>query len=231
MSLYSGVTGQVKAKIGGGADTAVAHINNFSVDISVDLAEVASLGRPYKEKVPGIKDWKAKADGAADFGTGGQKPLLDAMDAGTPIEASFYLGAGTYFKGDAYIDAFSTSLAADGTAQASISLSGTGGVILTADTVPTELGELDVTSVAGAVQGGTVLAVTPESPGASNSYIYKLGTAYISFSLGDILSAGWTAFTTNEIAAGTATKVTVAEVVTATGAAVGRGIATLVKKA
>lgn len=92
------------------------------------------------------------------------------------------------------------------------------------------LEELDVTSAAGAVSGGTVLTVDPASAGTGNKYVYKMGASYTTFDYDDTLT-GWTDFTTDEIAAGAATKVTVAKVVTATGKARGRGIAALVKRA
>lgn len=104
-------------------------------------------------------------------------------------------------------------------------------LIFRLDTTPVTLSELDVTSAAGEVAGGTLLTVDPASAGTGNKYVYKLGTAYTAFEYDDTLTTGWTDFTTDEIAASTNTKVTVAKVVTATGKARGRGIAVLVKKA
>lgn len=104
-------------------------------------------------------------------------------------------------------------------------------LIVKLETVPSTLGELDVTSAAGTEKvGDTVITVNPATPGEGNKYVYKLGTSYVSFKYDDTLTTGWTDLTEDAIAAGTATKVTVAEVVSATGKARARGIAVLVKK-
>lgn len=91
------------------------------------------------------------------------------------------------------------------------------------------LGELDVTSAAGENSGGTKLTVDPVAAGTGNSYVYKLAKKYEAFDYDDTIT-GWTAFTTNEIAAGANTHATVAEI-TAGGKARARGIAKLTKKA
>lgn len=131
--LYTGVTGKLSTKIGAATATDVAHISNWSVDLSREMLESVSFGGDgYKEKIPSIKDWTASSDGDADFATAsGQKALLDAYEAGTVVEASFYLDTTTFFKGDAYIESLSISHAADGKAEISISLSGSGGILLT----------------------------------------------------------------------------------------------------
>lgn len=131
--LYSGVTGKISIKKGAAQAKDIVHMSSFSVELSKEMIEVASFGNDYKEKIPGIKDWTASADGAADFATtSGQKDLLDAFEDGSKVEASFYLDTNTFFKGDAYIESLSISHAADGSAEVSINLSGAGGVVLTA---------------------------------------------------------------------------------------------------
>jgi len=104
-------------------------------------------------------------------------------------------------------------------------------LIFKLETVPSTLGELDVTSVAGTATNGTIINVDPATPEAGNKFVYKLGTAYATFAYDATLTTGWTEFNSGaEIAAGTSTKITVAEV-TADGRARKRGIAVLVKKA
>lgn len=98
---------------------------------------------------------------------------------------------------------------------------------------PPVFSELDVTSAAGSVAvNDTVITVDPASAGTGNKYVYKLGTSsYTSFAYDDVLTTGWTDLAAGGlVAAGTSTKITVALVVSATGAARGRGIAALVKK-
>lgn len=98
-------------------------------------------------------------------------------------------------------------------------------------TVPSTLGELDVTSVAGTTAANdTVISVDPATPAEGNKFVYKLGASYTTFAYDATLTTGWTEFdSADEIAAGTSTKITVAEV-TKDGKARKRGIAVLVKK-
>ena len=68
----------------------------------------------------------------ADFSaTSGQDDLLTAYENGTKLTFGFYLDATKYFTGDAYIESLSISHDAEGVAEISISVSGTGGVVLT----------------------------------------------------------------------------------------------------
>lgn len=105
-------------------------------------------------------------------------------------------------------------------------------LIFKIETVPSTLGELDVTSVVGTTAANdTIINVDPATPTTGNKFVYKLGTAYTTFAYDATLTTGWTEFDSeDEIAAGTSTKITVAEV-TADGRARKRGIAVLVKKA
>ncbi|MFT3951179.1 MAG: phage tail tube protein [Oscillospiraceae bacterium] len=133
--LYSGVTGKISIKKGAGTATTVAHMASWSVELTKELIDVASFGLDYKERVPSIKDWTASSDGAADFATtSGQKDLVQAFEDGAVLEATFYLDATTFFKGDCFIESLSIEHAADGKADVSISLSGSGGVTLTVPT-------------------------------------------------------------------------------------------------
>ena len=104
-------------------------------------------------------------------------------------------------------------------------------LIFKIETVPSTLGELDVTSVAGTTAANdTIINVDPATPTTGNKFVYKLGTSYTTFAYDATLTTGWTEFESgDEIAAGTSTKITVAEV-TADGRARKRGIAVLVKK-
>lgn len=105
-------------------------------------------------------------------------------------------------------------------------------LIFKIETVPSTLGELDVTSVVGTTAANdTIINVAPATPTTGNKFVYKLGTTYTTFAYDATLTTGWTEFdSADEIAAGTSTKITVAEV-TADGRARKRGIAVLVKKA
>lgn len=233
MGAYTGITGKIAVKKNG-VTTDVLHMSGFNVDVSRDILEIVSFGRSTKEKKPGMKDWSAGADGSADFADGaGQDVLWEAFNDGEQIEATFYLDDDTFLRGVGLIESLSITNAADGKADVSIGLAGEDAVALTVPADPpvaASLGELDVGSTAGGTTNGTVLTITPTTPATGNTYVYKLGTTYTAFAFDAALTTGWTALTGSEIAAGSSTRVTVAEV-TAGNLARSRGVAVLVKKA
>lgn len=230
--LYSGVTGKITIKKNG-VVTEVMHASGFSVDISKKVEEISSFGSDWSEALPGIKSWKASLDGAADFGVGnGQKEILTAFDEADELECAFYLNDDTFLTGTAVCDSLSINHAVEGKADVSASLIGSGAVAMTGpeDAATHTLGELDVTSAAGAAQNGSVITVSPASPTSGNHYVYKLGTAYSAANYGDSV-ATWTTFASgDDIACGASTRITVCEA-TAANLAVGRGIAVLAKHA
>lgn len=118
--LYTGRTGKISI---GGKD--IAHIANFTVDKENEIKAVSSFGKKYKEKVPGIADWTASAEGAADFATNsGQAELNKAFEDQSLVECKFYLDDDTYMTGSAYISKLSISHDAEGNAEVSIDLEG-----------------------------------------------------------------------------------------------------------
>lgn len=126
MSLYTGRTGYIKLGAGN-----LAHMSSWSLELSIDIGEVVSYGEDYKEKIPGVKDWTASADGVVDFDkSAGQTDLLNAFEAGTLLECAFGLDDKTSFVGKAYIESLSIDSAAEGHVEMSISLSGSKGVTL-----------------------------------------------------------------------------------------------------
>lgn len=134
--LYTGVTGSIKmATYDGdtaGTSAALAHMANWSVNISREMIEVVSFGSTYKEKIPSIKDWSASSDGKADFDNeNGQTMLVEAFENGTKLKASFYLDENTFLEGDCYIGSLGVEHAADGAGDISISLAGSNAVVLT----------------------------------------------------------------------------------------------------
>lgn len=125
--LYTGITGKITL-----GEDLIAHIANFSLEVSSEIVEVVSFGSKFKEKVPSILDWTADADGAADFASNSkQKELWDAMNNQTLLDFGFYLNETTYMKGQGYIESLSIDNAADGNAEISISVAGSGAVTLT----------------------------------------------------------------------------------------------------
>lgn len=124
--IYSGKTGTISI-----GDVDVAHMGTWSLSIDQDIHEVASFGNRYMEKVATILDWSADADGTADFETAsGQKDIYDALISGELVELKLMLDATTGFSGQALVESFSVDHDAEGAAEVSISLSGSGAVVL-----------------------------------------------------------------------------------------------------
>lgn len=125
--LYSGVTGKISIKKGSAAAVELLHMTSFNVEITKTITEVQSFGEDYTEKVPGIKNWSASADGSADLSAeSGQAMLIEAFEDGAVIEGAFYLDEDTFLIGNCLIESISIDHAADGKADVSISLSGSG---------------------------------------------------------------------------------------------------------
>jgi len=130
--LYSGVTGKISIKKGSAAAIDLVHMANWSISLSKEMIEVVSFGDDYKEKVPAVKDWSGNSDGKVDFSTGGgQAELLTSFEDGTELQASFYLDDETFLFGKCYIESLEISHAADGAAEVSISVAGSGKAELT----------------------------------------------------------------------------------------------------
>jgi len=131
--LFTGVTGNLSITRPSGTKQNMAHMANWSVDVSKDIIEVVSFGNSYKEKIGSIKDWSASCDGKVDFAqNGGQQALLDSFEAANEqVDAVFYLDEGTFFSGKALIESLSISTSADGAAEISISIAGSGPLVQT----------------------------------------------------------------------------------------------------
>lgn len=125
---YKGLAGSVKA---GATPAVIGHISGWNLNLTRDINEMVSFGDEYKEKVAGIKDWTADCDGYADFSTGGgQDALLTAYEAGTALLFNFHLNATKYFEGSGIIESLEITMDAEGVAEISISVSGSGGATL-----------------------------------------------------------------------------------------------------
>lgn len=123
--LYSGKTGYVKI----GSDL-VAHMSNFSLEMSTDIIEVVSFGNTYKEKIPSIKDWSASAEGNCDFAsTSGQEDLIDAYEDGTLVTIGLGITDDIYFEGTAYIESLSIDNASDDSPTISIEFAGSNAIV------------------------------------------------------------------------------------------------------
>jgi predicted secreted protein len=131
MALYTGVTGFIKEGPSTASNTMV-HMSSWEVELSRDMIEAVSFGDTYKEKVPAIKDWKAKAEGSADFASAVyQAALVTAFENGTLLVFGFGLSPTSYFTGSGYVESLTIKTSADNKADISISIAGSSGIVLT----------------------------------------------------------------------------------------------------
>ena len=120
--LYTGVTGNISI-----GTKNLAHMSDWNVNKSKEMIEVVSFGDDYKEKIPSIKDWSASCNGKVDYDSNsGQIDIDDAFEAGTLLQFTFYLDEDTFHSGSGYIESVEFSTAADGAAEISINVSGSG---------------------------------------------------------------------------------------------------------
>ena len=87
--MYTGLTGKLTID-----NKPVAYISNWSVDSSVEIIEVAELGKATRQKAAGMRSWTASADGAVYFGDDGvtgHSALFKAMNEGATVKCDFYL--------------------------------------------------------------------------------------------------------------------------------------------
>ena len=68
---YTGLTARILLN-----GVLLGYINNVTLDLSKDIAEVLQFGAQYKEKLPTIKNWTASSEGTAAFTAGGSQQKL-----------------------------------------------------------------------------------------------------------------------------------------------------------
>jgi len=134
-TFYTGLTGKVK--IGKENAAEVAYISNWSIENTMEVVEVATLGTPFKAKRAGHKSWTASAEGAIYFGDNGKKghsALFKAMNNGDEVECEFFLDSGegtptrtpVSFFGSGLIESLGVELSAEDKGTVTITISGCG---------------------------------------------------------------------------------------------------------
>ena len=140
--MYTGLTGSLKIcddselwSSGEDSLVTVAYISGFSVEDTSEVIEVSKVGQVHKDAYTGFQSWSASANGVASFERDGQIKLFKAKHSGQKVLLQLYLrdrqfaddeNRETYFQGEGYIESLSTALSAEGTANISISIKGTG---------------------------------------------------------------------------------------------------------
>ena len=130
--MYIGLTGALSIN-----NKRVAYISGWSIEDNSEIIKVRKIGSSFADGYAGMQSWSASANGAVVFeGNGGcgQQKIFRAKHQGEKVDLNFYLKDGSdAFSGTGLIESLSVDLAAEGTANISISIKGTG--ILALDAV------------------------------------------------------------------------------------------------
>ena len=95
-------------------DVAIDFTDGWSLNVTLDMADISRLGQHWKEGVPGQGSWNGSFSGQLVLGNTEQKALIDNLITATPgtklTDVKFLLDAGTNaFTGNIYITGFTTS--------------------------------------------------------------------------------------------------------------------------
>lgn len=130
MGLKTGLSAKITVKKGQSTATEVAYVSGVSLETSVNLAEIKSLGAKWIERVSGIRDWSVDIDGYVDTTDTGQKALFEALEESSSVEVMVYLDddetTPVTLTGNALIESLSIDVAPDDAHAISASLKGNG---------------------------------------------------------------------------------------------------------
>ena len=109
----------------------VAEISNWSLDLGADDIDITSFdSNGWKEYLAGLKEWSGSIEGNLKTGdTNGQKAILQAWLAGTPLTFTFEVSSGVTFQGSALVKP-SIEVPVDDKASFSCDITGTGALTL-----------------------------------------------------------------------------------------------------
>lgn len=93
-------------------DVAMDYGDGWSINVSLDMADISRQGQHWKEGIPGLAGWSGSFSGHFVAGNTEQKAFLDNLIAATPgtklTDVKFLLDASTNaFTGNIYITGFS----------------------------------------------------------------------------------------------------------------------------
>jgi len=109
----------------------IAEISNWSLDLGADDIDITSFdSNGWKEFLAGLKEWSGSIEGNLKTDdTNGQKAILQAWLAGTPLTFTFEVSSGVTFQGSALVKP-SIEVPVDDKASFSCDIQGTGALTL-----------------------------------------------------------------------------------------------------
>lgn len=117
-------------------DVAMEYSDGWSIDVSLDMADVSRQGQHWKEGLPGQAGWSGSFSGHFVAGNTEQKAFFDNIIAATPgtklTDVKFLLDASTNaFTGNIFVTGFSTNPAIGDKVGFTINFQGDGTLTLT----------------------------------------------------------------------------------------------------
>ena len=117
-------------------DTAMDFSSGWSLDVSLDMADISRQGQHWKEGLPGQGSWRGSFSGQLVLGNTEQKAFVDNLITATPgtklTDVKFLLdGSTNAFTGNIYITGFSMSPAVGGEATFTFNFQGDGALSVT----------------------------------------------------------------------------------------------------
>jgi predicted secreted protein len=127
VAQFAGKDGALKI----GANT-VAEIDDWSLDINLDNADITKFGDQWKVKLTTLKSWSGKAKGRFDqTDTNGQAALQSALLGGTTVAIKFFANATANYNGTAFCKAIHPKATVGGVVEVDFDLEGTGALTYT----------------------------------------------------------------------------------------------------
>jgi hypothetical protein len=122
MSIQKGRSGAVKKN-----SIAIAQVQNWKIDSSVDIKDTTCLGDVSKGKMADLLDWKGTMDLLFDPSITEQGALQTAHLAGQVLsDVEFFLNASNKYSGSLIITTMSVSVPVGDLVKASVSFEGDG---------------------------------------------------------------------------------------------------------
>jgi hypothetical protein len=119
-------------------NVAMDFTDGWSIDSSLDMADIARQGQHWKEGLPGQASWNGSFSGQLVLGNTEQKAIVDNIITATPgtklTDMKFLLDVATNaFVGDIYITGVSVSPAVGDVVKVTVNFQGDGALTLAAD--------------------------------------------------------------------------------------------------